>query len=46
VKIHAASATRWRCERIVSTDRGFDLLAAEGVVRADPVALAADLPHP
>jgi len=42
--IHAASALRWRCERIVSTDRGFDLLAAEGVVRADPVAFAADLP--
>ena len=44
--IHAATARRWHCERIVSADRGFDLLVAQGVMRADPVEFAARLPSP
>ncbi len=43
---HAATALRWRCERIISADRGFDLLAAEGVVRAAAMDFAAQLPDP
>jgi predicted nucleic acid-binding protein len=41
--IHAASALRWRCEQIVSADRGFDVLDTEGVTRIDPQAFARGL---